>query len=915
MTTLTPLRHACTVRLRLFIVAAALAQAGMELSASGQCVQPPTGIVAWWRAEGNAMDSAGTNHGTLVNGATFAGGCVGQTFILDGMDDYVSVPDSPSLRPVNVTLEGWFNFSPPVSGTQVLISKTVGTGDSDSYVMWWANDSLTATIGDSVDTLPHLEYVWTPVAGHWYHLAFTFDEPTDTARLYIDGVLVASGTTARLMDYDGHPVIIGAEIENESLAFFFNGRIDEVRIYDRALNVSEIQANYECAGMCLDTDGDGVSDSFDNCPNTPNPGQEDADTDGIGDACDNCPTIANANQLDADTDSVGDVCDNCPIVANPNQADTDGDNIGDACDSCTLPGSLIDNGSFEVPPVPAGQYINFAAGSTAITGWTVVGVDSSVVNAVMQNGIMFQAQDENQWIDLAGINSNSMFSGVTQDVATIIGGVYELSFYVGSATDNFFFFASTVDLSIDGGARVGYTNPTTPTNMLDWKLFAVEFTATSTTTNLTFFNGSAPNNYLSGLDHVSLCLITGIDSDGDGLTDEVDNCPTVANANQADSDSDGIGDACDRCPGFDDALDTDSDGMPDGCDNCPNAPNPGVNSYTASGGRRRQQDRDDDGVGDECDNCVSRPNMDQSDTDHDGEGDYCDDFTDTDGDGIDDRVDTLPGTPSFEFANDVTTGTVVVVPAGVTYRIDPAIVHGNRPAIGVSVSGVTTAKLELQVPPARANLKLGNGYQVIRRGSLEIYGFGGTLEVVFDIAGQPHTITPGPDSTLILHENVQNNELLGVFVQPFDQTVMLDGQPLDPGQAAAVGTITPPDTDADTIPDHLDNCPFVTNFDQANADSDPYGDVCDNCAGVPNQFQGDIDGDGVGDNCDVCPTRRPGDLSGEGTITAADVGPFAATLVNPNAATPDQRCAADVNVSGASNGDDVQPFVGLLLGP
>lgn len=166
---------------------------------------------------------------------------------------------------------------------------------------------------------------------------------------------------------------------------------------------------------------------------------------------------------------------------------------------------LLANGSFETPVVPAGFYTNFPAGSTAVTGWTVVGVDSAVTSgAFVQSGITFRAQDGGQWIDLAGIDSNSTASGVTQDVATTPGQAYLLSFHVGSATDGMFFFPTTVDLSIDGGPRVGYTNPAAPTDRLDWKGFTVSFTATGTTTNLTFFNGGAANNYLNGLDNVSL---------------------------------------------------------------------------------------------------------------------------------------------------------------------------------------------------------------------------------------------------------------------------------------------------------------------------------------------------------------------------------------------------------------------------
>lgn len=73
----------------------------------------------------------------------------------------------------------------------------------------------------------------------------------------------------------------------------------------------------------VDTDGDGVNDDVDNCPDVANADQADADGDGIGDACD---TVA-----DSDGDGVADDVDNCPDVSNPDQTDTDGDGIGDAC--------------------------------------------------------------------------------------------------------------------------------------------------------------------------------------------------------------------------------------------------------------------------------------------------------------------------------------------------------------------------------------------------------------------------------------------------------------------------------------------------------------------------------------------------------------------------------------------------------
>jgi DNA-binding beta-propeller fold protein YncE len=66
-------------------------------------------------------------------------------------------------------------------------------------------------------------------------------------------------------------------------------------------------------------------------------------------------------------------------------------------------------------------------------------------------------------------------------------------------------------------------------------------------------------------------------------------------------------------------------------------------------------------------------------------------------------------------------------------------------------------------------------------------------------------------------------------------------------------SVTPTDIDGDAIPNAVDNCPAVSNPDQADSDIDGIGDVCDNCRDAPNFDQADSDGDGIGNRCDNCP--------------------------------------------------------------
>ncbi len=124
-----------------------------------------------------------------------------------------------------------------------------------------------------------------------------------------------------------------------------------------------------------------------------------------------------------------------------------------------------------------------------------------------------------------------------------------------------------------------------------------------------------------------------VDTDGDGVPDDKDNCDTVDNKDQKDTDGDKKGDACD--------TDDDGDGDLDTKDNCPLAKNPDqIDTDKDKKGDACDTDDDGDGVLDSKDVCPLVADKSQQDTDKDKQGDACDD--DDDGDGVKDAADNCP---------------------------------------------------------------------------------------------------------------------------------------------------------------------------------------------------------------------------------------------------------------------------------
>jgi len=200
-------------------------------------VDPGTsGLVAYYAFENNADDSSGNEiHGTLVGDAGFADGPegYGMALSLDGDGDYVDCGLNPLLDITEeITFTYWIKVVALDRGWNTVLSR----GD-DSWRSSRAgeNNFMEAAVGG---TSGNYLYSVTPVDDDkWHHFGAVYDG--DTFTLYLDGEQEASEESTGLITASTYPLLIGENAQ--ATGRFWNGLIDEVVIYNRALSTGEIR--------------------------------------------------------------------------------------------------------------------------------------------------------------------------------------------------------------------------------------------------------------------------------------------------------------------------------------------------------------------------------------------------------------------------------------------------------------------------------------------------------------------------------------------------------------------------------------------------------------------------------------------------------------------------------------------------
>jgi len=218
---------------------------------------PTDGLVASWPFNGNANDESGNGNHGLVTGATYTANRAGvsnHAILLDGTSDHITVANSANLQVTSLTLCGWINYAEASGigeeGMQSILSKWYRIHscdqESDTYIAVLSSQTSSVHLA-TASSVYHDAAITSDesiVEDEWVHFAYIHDE-NQGGKIFLNGIESGSNSTSGQICSATHVLLIGADSNLGSLWRFFDGKLDDLAIWNRALSPAEISIVYQ----------------------------------------------------------------------------------------------------------------------------------------------------------------------------------------------------------------------------------------------------------------------------------------------------------------------------------------------------------------------------------------------------------------------------------------------------------------------------------------------------------------------------------------------------------------------------------------------------------------------------------------------------------------------------------------------
>lgn len=204
-------------------------------------------LVSWWKMDDGTnnktiTDYMGNNNGTSQQNTTAlqTTGKNGGALMFNGTSDYASIPDNASLKPAAITVSAWIKTSDVTQNYAMFASKSSNGGDGWNlrFNSVSGKPMFIALVGDTFVDQSLYSVSIAAANDQWTHVVGVYDG--NAVKTYVNGDLSGSYSISGNLVFNTDDLLLGRRADG----FYFNGSIDDVQIYNRALSADEITALY-----------------------------------------------------------------------------------------------------------------------------------------------------------------------------------------------------------------------------------------------------------------------------------------------------------------------------------------------------------------------------------------------------------------------------------------------------------------------------------------------------------------------------------------------------------------------------------------------------------------------------------------------------------------------------------------------